>query len=144
MTVQNSLCRDCFCITLADKFCGSCRSPRIIQHKELFTLKIAHIDCDAFYASVEKRDQPDLASKPVIVGGSKRGVVTTCCYIARIKGVRSAMPIFLAKKLCPEAIIITPRMAVYRSVSRKIMNVFLKYTPMVEAISVDEENAVYV
>ncbi len=138
MEEPHIICRDCFKISFATKFCPSCRSPRTIQHSELFNLSIAHIDCDAFYASVEKRDDPNLMNKPIIVGGGKRGVVTTCCYISRIKGVRSAMPIFKAKKLCPEAVIISPRMSVYQEVSKDMMNIMLDFTPMVEPISVDE------
>ena len=84
------------------------------------SLSIAHMDCDAFYASVEKRDNPDLVDKPVIIGGGKRGVVSTACYLARIKGVRSAMPMFQALKLCPEAEVIRPRMSVYAAVSKEV------------------------
>jgi len=86
--------------------CPACGRPRIISHPELFDLSIAHMDCDAFYASVEKRDNPELRDKPVIIGGGKRGVVSTACYIARIKGVRSAMPMFKALELCPEAVVV--------------------------------------
>jgi len=90
-----------------------CSSPRLITHDELYDLSIAHIDCDAFYASVEKRDNPELTDKPVIVGGGTRGVVSTCCYVARRFGVRSAMPMFKALKLCPEAVVIRPNMQKY-------------------------------
>ena len=79
---------------------------RLMRHPELFSLAIAHIDCDAFFAAVEKRDNPALADQPVIVGGGKRGVVSTCCYIARVYGVRSAMPMFKALQLCPDAVVI--------------------------------------
>ena len=101
-----ALCRDCLATFDAGARCPTCRSPRILSHPELFDLTIAHMDCDAFYASVEKRENPDLADKPVIIGGGKRGVVSTACYVARIRGVRSAMPMFQALKLCPDAVII--------------------------------------
>ena len=100
--------------------CPACRSPRMLAHPELLDLSIAHMDCDAFYASVEKHDDPDLRDKPVIVGGGHRGVVSTCCYLARIRGVRSAMPMFQALKLCPEATVVRPRMSRYVAVSRQI------------------------
>ena len=103
------LCRDCFVVFNSGSRCSDCNSPRVVFHKELLNLSIAHIDCDAFYASIEKNENPNIRNLPVIVGGQSRGVVTTCCYIARIYGVRSAMPIFQAKKLCPNAIIISPR-----------------------------------
>ena len=89
-----ALCRDCLTASHAGPRCPACRSPRVAAHPELYTLSIAHLDCDAFYASVEKRDNPALLDQPVIVGGGTRGVVSTCCYLARIKGVRSAMPMF--------------------------------------------------
>lgn len=96
------------------------------------------MDCDAFYASVEKRDHPDLADKPVIIGGGRRGVVSTACYVARIRGVRSAMPMFQALKLCPDAVIIKPRMAVYAEVSRAIRQMMEDLTPAIEPLSLDE------
>lgn len=108
------------------------------RHPELFDLSIAHMDCDAFYASVEKRDNPDLKDKPVIIGGGKRGVVSTACYIARIKGVRSAMPMFQALKLCPEAEIVKPRMSVYVEVSKQIKSMMRDMTPAIEPLSLDE------
>ena len=98
-----ALCRDCLTTFDSETRCPACRSPRVTRHPELFDLGIAHMDCDAFYASVEKRDNPDLADKPVIIGGGRRGVVSTACYLARIKGVKSAMPMFQALKLCPQA-----------------------------------------
>ncbi|OBY25926.1 DNA polymerase IV [Leisingera sp. JC1] len=107
-------------------------------HAELFALTIAHMDCDAFYASVEKRDNPELATKPVIIGGGKRGVVSTACYVARIRGVRSAMPMFQALKLCPDAVVIKPRMNVYVEVSREIRKMMNELTPDVEPLSLDE------
>lgn len=96
------------------------------------------MDCDAFYASVEKRDAPELADKPVIVGGGTRGVVSTCCYIARISGVRSAMPMFQALKLCPGAVVVKPRMGVYVDVSRRIRAMMEELTPSIEPLSLDE------
>lgn len=103
-----ALCRDCVQLLPepAPRRCPSCRSPRLLAHAELQDLSIAHIDCDAFYASVEKRDNPAIADRPVIVGGGRRGVVATCCYIARTFGVKSAMPMFKALAACPDAIVI--------------------------------------
>lgn len=101
-------------------------------------MTIAHMDCDAFYASVEKRDNPELASKPVIIGGGKRGVVSTACYVARISGVRSAMPMFQALKLCPDAVVIKPRMSAYVEVSRAVRAMMDELTPEVEPLSLDE------
>jgi DNA polymerase-4 len=118
--------------------CPACGSPRLTGHAELFTLSIAHVDCDAFYASIEKRDNPSLRDKPLIIGGGHRGVVSTCCYIARQSGVRSAMPMFTAKKLCPDAIVIPPNMAKYVSVSREIRALMDQLTPLVEPLSIDE------
>src|ERR1700712_1479462 len=94
--------------------CPDCGSMRVVTQAELFSLSMAHLDCDACYASVEKRDRPELRDVPVIVGGGVRGVVTTCCYIARISGVRSAMPMFKALKLCPQATVIKPDFTKYR------------------------------
>ena len=134
-----SLCRDC--LTLTDSpaaRCPFCRSPRMVAHSELTTLSIAHMDCDAFYASVEKRDNPALRDQPVIVGGGQRGVVSTCCYIARIKGVRSAMPMFQALKLCPEAVVVKPRFAAYTEASRAIRAMMEELTPSIEPLSLDE------
>jgi DNA polymerase-4 len=93
--------------------CPACRSPRLLRHRNLFALSIAHVDCDAFYATIEKRDDPSIADKPVIVGGRQRGVVLTCCYVARTFGVRSAMPIFEARRLCPDATYVRPDMDKY-------------------------------
>jgi DNA polymerase-4 len=109
-----------------------------MSHPELFDLSIAHMDCDAFYASVEKRDNPALRDKPVIIGGGRRGVVSTACYIARIKGVRSAMPMFQALKLCPEAEVVRGRMDVYVDVSRQIRALMQELTPAIEPLSLDE------
>ncbi|MEM6357694.1 MAG: DNA polymerase IV [Pseudomonadota bacterium] len=135
-----ALCRDCLAWTEADPGprCPSCRGRRLLSHPELGTLSIAHLDCDAFYASVEKREDPSLADKPLIVGGGRRGVVTTCCYIARIHGVRSAMPMFKALKLCPDAVVLKPRMDLYVAVSRAIRAELDRLTPLVEPLSLDE------
>jgi DNA polymerase-4 len=133
-----ALCRDCLTPFETGTRCPACRSPRIVAHAELFTLSIAHMDCDAFYASVEKRDHPELRDKPVIVGGAHRGVVSTCCYLARIKGVRSAMPMFQALKLCPEAVVVKPRGSHYAAVSKEIRAFMEELTPQVEPLSLDE------
>ena len=118
--------------------CPQCGSPRLVQHRELFDLSIAHIDCDAFYAAVEKRDNPELADKPVIIGGGKRGVVSTACYVARIAGVKSAMPMFQALKRCPEAVVVRGDMAKYVKVGHQIRTLMRELTPLVEPISIDE------
>ncbi|MCR9254955.1 MAG: DNA polymerase IV [Alphaproteobacteria bacterium] len=118
--------------------CPACQSPRIARHPELDRLTIAHIDCDAFYASVEKRDNPDLADKPVIVGGGRRGVVSACCYVARLYGVRSAMPMFKALTVCPDAVVIRPDMEKYSRVGREVRERMLTLTPLVEPLSIDE------
>ena len=134
-----AFCRNCF--WTGDKpvdRCPQCASPRIIAHAELDQLAIAHMDCDAFYASVEKRDRPELRDLPVIVGGGKRGVVTTCCYIARISGVRSAMPMFKALKACPEAVVIKPDFAKYRTESKRILGMAGDLTPLIQNLSLDE------
>ncbi|RFC65259.1 DNA polymerase IV [Fulvimarina endophytica] len=134
-----SVCRDCHATgRLEARRCTACGSPRLAAHPELGSLPIAHLDCDAFYASIEKRDDPSLRDKPVIVGGGTRGVVTTCCYIARIRGVRSAMPMFKALKLCPEAVIVKPRMEKYAGVGREIRQMMRDLTPLVEPLSIDE------
>ncbi|TMM52304.1 DNA polymerase IV [Sulfitobacter sabulilitoris] len=133
-----ALCRDCTSTFDAARRCPTCGSPRITSHPELFSLSIAHMDCDAFYASVEKRDDPSLEGKPVIIGGGRRGVVSTACYVARIRGVRSAMPMFQALKLCPEAVIIKPRMDAYVAASRAIKAMMQDLTPSIEPLSLDE------
>jgi DNA polymerase-4 len=133
-----ALCRDCLAQIAPARRCPSCGSPRVLSHPELDTLTIAHMDCDAFYASVEKRDDPSLEGKPVIIGGGRRGVVSTACYIARIRGVRSAMPMFQALKLCPEAVIIKPRMDAYVEASRAIRKMMEDLTPAIEPLSLDE------
>lgn len=133
-----NLCRDCLTTFEAGLRCPSCGRPRVLSHPELFDLSIAHMDCDAFFASVEKRDNPDLRDKPVIIGGGHRGVVSTACYIARIKGVRSAMPMFKALQLCPEAVVVPPRMQAYSEASRAIRQMMDELTPKVEPLSLDE------
>ena len=132
------LCRDCLSTANHIKRCLACGSPRVLRHPELFDLSIAHMDCDAFYASVEKRENPELADKPLIIGGGRRGVVSTACYIARIRGVKSAMPMFQALKLCPDAVIIKPRIALYAEVSKQIRKMMDELTPSVEPLSLDE------
>jgi DNA polymerase-4 len=132
-------CRDC----LADALergarCRDCGSPRLVRHPELDRMSIAHVDCDAFYAAIEKRDNPSLADKPVIVGGGRRGVVATACYIARTHGVRSAMPMFEARRLCPHAHVIRPDMAKYAKVGREVRALMTGLTPLVEPLSIDE------
>jgi DNA polymerase IV len=132
------ICRDCLRETVSTRTCDACGSPRIVAHPELRSLAIAHLDCDAFYAAIEKRDDPSLADKPVIIGGGKRGVVATACYIARISGVRSAMPMFQALKACPDAIVIPPDMAKYAAVGREVRTLMRELTPLVEPLSIDE------
>ncbi|MGY6570604.1 MAG: DNA polymerase IV [Salinarimonas sp.] len=136
------LCRDCLWSgpvpAGARPRCPSCGSPRGLYHPERDTLGIAHIDCDAFFAAVEKRENPELADKPVIIGGGRRGVVSTACYIARIDGVRSAMPMFKALEACPNAVVIRPRMALYAEVGRQVREMMRELTPLVEPLSIDE------
>ncbi|MCL7407030.1 MAG: DNA polymerase IV [Marivivens sp.] len=133
-----ALCKDCLTQFDSGSRCTSCRSPRVVMHDELWDLSIAHMDCDAFYASVEKRDNPELRDKPVIIGGGKRGVVSTACYIARIRGVRSAMPMFQALKLCPDAVVVRPRMEAYAEASRAVRALMDELTPQIEPLSLDE------
>jgi DNA polymerase-4 len=132
-------CRDCLAEQKGEaRRCIACGSPRLVRHRELYGLTLAHIDCDAFYASVEKRDNPELADKPVIIGGGKRGVVSTACYIARIHGVRSAMPMFKALEACPQAIVIRPDMEKYVKVGREVRALMQELTPLVQPLSIDE------
>ena len=137
---MTAFCRDCLANAAESaRRCKSCRSPRIRAHAELASLGIAHLDCDAFYAAIEKRDDASLRDKPVIVGGgSSRGVVSTACYIARITGVRSAMPMFKALELCPNAVVIKPNFAKYTKAARQIREMMLELTPLVEPLSLDE------
>ena len=132
-------CRDCLAPASAQaRRCTSCGSPRLIRHKDLHDLTIAHLDCDAFYAAVEKRDDPSLRETPLIIGGGKRGVVSTACYIARINGVKSAMPMFKALKLCPGATVKSPDMKKYAAVGREVKAMMRDLTPLVEPLSIDE------
>ncbi len=132
-------CRDCRCdVAEAAARCPACGSPRLLHHPELPYLAIAHVDCDAFYATIEKRDDPSLADKPVIVGGRQRGVVLTACYVARTFGVRSAMPMFEARRLCPAAAVVRPDMEKYARIGRQVRLLMLDLTPLVEPVSIDE------
>jgi DNA polymerase IV len=136
-----TLCRDCHVEwpngTVSDR-CQECGSPRLLRHPELIDLAIAHIDCDAFYATVEKRDNPELAEKPVLVGGRTRGVVMAACYVARLYGCHSAMPMFQALKACPNAVVVKPNMAKYSAVGKEIRALMRETTPLVEPLSIDE------
>ncbi len=133
------VCRDCLSsVAEADTRCPHCHGPRLIGHPRLHELSIAHLDCDSFYAAVEKRDNPELADQPVIIGGGTRGVVSTACYIARIHGVRSAMPMFKALKACPKAVVIKPDMKKYAAVGKQVRELMKHLTPLVEPISIDE------
>ena len=136
---MQTLCRDCGHRPPPEaRTCGSCGSTRVLRHSELHGLAIAHLDCDAFYAAIEKRDRPELSDLPVIVGGRHRGVVAACCYIARTYGVRSAMPMFKALQLCPEATVIKPDMKKYTTVGRQVRTMMLELTPLMEPLSIDE------
>ena len=132
-------CRDCLTdLDFGTRRCAACGSPRLVRHHALPALTLAHIDCDAFYATVEKRDNPAVADRPVIIGGGKRGVVSAACYIARTYGVRSAMPMFKALELCPAAAVIPPDMAKYVRVGREVRQAMQALTPLVEPLSIDE------
>lgn len=136
---ESQLCRDCGTITPdGERICRSCGSVRLISHPELFTLGISHIDCDAFFAAIEKRDAPALADKPVLVGGGQRGVVAACCYVARAYGIRSAMPMFKARQLCPHAVIVRPTFEKYREAAMLIREEMNALTPLVQPASIDE------
>jgi len=137
---MSAVCRDCARTfdAVPGNECPGCGGTRFFAHPELLELEIAHIDCDAFYASVEKRDNPEIRGKPVIVGGGRRGVVSACCYIARIYGIRSAMPMFKALKACPDAVVIRPNMEKYRRVGHQVRELMQSVTPLVEPISIDE------
>jgi len=136
---MGGFCRDCFADAAeAARRCIACGSPRVLRHAQLSALSIAHVDCDAFYAAIEKRDDPTLADKPLIIGGGKRGVVSTACYIARTYGIHSAMPMFKARQLCPHATVIAPDMAKYVRVGREVRKLMFELTPQVEPLSIDE------
>ena len=136
---MKSVCRDCLwtCDDVVAR-CGRCLSRRVVAHQELDQLNIAHLDCDAFYASVEKRDRPELRDKPVIVGGGRRGVVSTACYVARQYGVGSAMPMFKALKACPDAVVIKPEFRKYVHESERILGTLARLTPLIQTLSLDE------
>jgi DNA polymerase IV len=138
--LNRALCRSCCQIgEVVDRVCVRCGTGRLVAHPELESLGIAHIDCDAFYASVEKRDRPELAGEALIVGhAGSRGVVVTACYTARGYGVRSAMPMFQALERCPQAKVIQPDMAKYKRVSEQIRSIFQSVTDIIEPLSLDE------
>lgn len=137
--METGLCRDCFTVLPEGaKRCSSCGRPRLVFHPEIFSLSIAHLDCDAFYAAIEKRDNPELRDKPLIIGGGKRGVVSTACYIARTKGVGSAMPMFKALAKCPEAVVLSPNMEKYAKAGKEVRQLMRELTPLVEPLSIDE------
>lgn len=137
-----TLCRDCFAVTdrLADSEarCSHCGSPRLVSHPDLFTLRVAHLDCDAFYASIEKRDAPELRLLPLIIGGGRRGVVAAACYMARQYGIHSAMPMFKARAACPHATVVRPNMAKYQAVGAAVRALMRRAAPIVEPLSIDE------
>ncbi len=136
---MTGFCRDCLTDAAPGRTrCAACGSPRLISHPEINTLSIAHVDCDAFYATIEKRDNPAIADKPVAVGGGKRGVVAAACYIARTYGVRSAMPMFKALDACPNLVVVKPNMAKYVAVGREVRKMMRDLTPLVEPLSIDE------
>src|SRR5919112_6633936 len=135
------VCRDCLQageVASAGSRCPACGSPRVLAHPQRDALAIAHVDCDAFFAAIEKRDDPALRDRPVIVGGGKRGVVATACYVARTYGIHSAMPMFKALKACPHAVVIPPDIGKYSAVGREVRRLMLELTPLVEPVSIDE------
>jgi DNA polymerase IV len=135
---MQGVCRDCLTAAGPGPRCPACRSPRLVSHPRLDSLSVAHVDCDAFYAAVEKRDDPSLADKPVIIGGGRRGVVATACYVARTYGVRSAMPMYKALAACPDAVVVRPDMDKYVRVGRQVRSLMMELTPLVEPLSIDE------
>ena len=141
MSPAPALCLDCRAVqppAAGGTRCVACRGLRLVRHAELFALQVAHVDADAFYASVEKRRRPELATQPVIVGGGTRGVVTAACYVARLRGVRSAMPMFKALRACPDAVVIRPDFAEYSRVSRALRALMQPLTPLLQVLSIDE------
>jgi DNA polymerase-4 len=133
------LCRDCLArVGPGETRCAACGSPRLLRHPDQDRLTVAHVDCDAFFAAVEKRDRPELRDQPVIVGGRQRGVVLTACYIARTFGIRSAMPMFKALAACPHAVVVRPDGAKYRAVGQEVRRMMRALTPLVEPVSIDE------
>ena len=134
-----ALCRDCHSwLPAPTPICPKCKSARLLKHTELASLSMAHLDCDAFFAALEKRDDPSLADKPLIIGGGKRGVVSTCCYIARTYGIRSAMPMFKALQACPNAVVMKPNGDKIREASQAIRAEMEALTPLVQPLSSDE------
>ena len=131
-------CRDCLADATSAPRCKACGSPRLMRHPEIGSLAVAHVDCDAFYATIEKRDDPSLSDKSLIIGGGKRGVVSTACYVARTFGIHSAMPMFKARALCPHATVISPNMQKYVGVGREVRRLMFELTPQVEPLSIDE------
>ncbi|MEM7072808.1 MAG: DNA polymerase IV [Pseudomonadota bacterium] len=136
------LCRDCSGLWPDQDgiplSCSGCGSTRLVAHPELTRLSIGHIDCDSFFAAVEKRDRPELLHRPVLIGGRHRGVVAAACYIARIYGVHSAMPMFEAERLCPDAVILPPDLVKYRKVGHMIRTLMQASARAVEPLSIDE------
>ena len=134
----DTVCRPCGSVRAGGARCQECGSTRFVRHAQIASLSIAHLDCDAFYAAIEKRDRPDIRNRPVIIGGGTRGVVATACYMARMHGVRSAMPMFKALKACPDAVVIKPDFPKYAEAGRLIRERMLALTPLVEPVSIDE------
>ena len=132
------LCRDCGHADPYAPACPSCGARRWLEHAEIEELSIAHVDCDAFYCSVEKRDNPKIRDQPVVVGGGRRGVVSAACYHARIYGVKSAMPMFQALKLCPDLVVVKGQMDKYAKEGARIRDMMRALTPLVEPLSIDE------
>ena len=136
-----TLCRDCGALALsatAAERCGDCGSPRLG-----FSCRARHpgdrpCRLRRLYATVENANGPISPDRPVIIGGGTRGVVLACCYVARLYGVRSAMPMFKALAACPDAVVIRPDMAKYRDVGRAVRTAMLRLTPLVEPLSIDE------
>ncbi len=136
---KQGICRNCgAAVPVENEQCPICNSRKLLKHDELFDLSIAHMDCDAFFCSVEKRDDPNLIDKPLIIGGGRRGVVAAACYNARVYGVRSAMPMFKALKACPHAVVIRGNHEKYNAEGKRIKNMMLDLTPLVEPLSIDE------